>query len=78
MRKTRRLLNASKLPPTKTFDTLKLNRMPRELVQKIRELATGEFLQRTTNVLAFGLPGTGKTHVAAALGHALVQKGHQE
>lgn len=76
VRKTRRLLNASKLPPTKTFDTLKLNRMPRELMQKIRELSTGEFLERTTNVLAFGLPGTGKTHVAAALGHALVQKGH--
>lgn len=76
VRRVRRLLNASKLPPTKTLDTLKLNRLPRELAQKIRELATGEFLDRTTNVLAFGLPGTGKSHVAAAIGHALVQKGH--
>jgi DNA replication protein DnaC len=76
VRKVRRLLNASKLPPTKTLDTLKQGRLPRELQQKLRELATGEFLERTTNVLAFGLPGTGKTHVAAALGHALVQKGH--
>jgi hypothetical protein len=29
-----------------------------------------------TNVLAFGLPGTGKTHAARALGHALVSAGH--
>ena len=76
LRKVRRLLNASKLPPTKTFDTLKENKFPRELVQKFRELASGAFLERTTNVLAFGLPGTGKSHVAAALGHALVHKGH--
>jgi DNA replication protein DnaC len=76
IRKVRRLLHASKLPPTKTFDTLQDNRLPRPLMQKIRELATGAFLERTSNVLAFGLPGTGKTHVAAALGHALVQKCH--
>ena len=76
VRKVRRLLNASKLPPTKTFDTLKENRFPRSLQQKFRELASGAFLERTTNVLAFGHPGTGKSHVAAALGHALVQKGH--
>lgn len=76
IRKVRRLTNASKLPPTKTFDTLNHDRFPRPLMQKIRELATGAFLERTTNILAFGLPGTGKTHVAAALGHALVQKCH--
>jgi len=76
IRKVRRLLNASKLPPTKTFDTLKEDRLPRPLMQKFRELATGAFLERTTNILAFGLPGTGKTHVACALGYALVQKCH--
>ena len=32
--------------------------------------------KRTTNILCFGLPGTGKTHAASALGHALVQHGH--
>src|SRR4051812_46125909 len=36
----------------------------------------GDFLERATNVLMFGLPGVGKSHVAAAIGHALVDNGH--
>jgi DNA replication protein DnaC len=75
-RRVERLLRASRLPPGKTFDTLREERLPRALVAQLRELATGAFLDRTTNVLAFGLPGTGKTHATTALGHALVQAGH--
>jgi DNA replication protein DnaC len=51
-------------------------RVPRPVVAKLDELATGEFLERADNVLCFGLPGRGKTHAAAALGHALVRRGH--
>jgi DNA replication protein DnaC len=36
----------------------------------------GDFLERAVNVLCFGLPGTGKSHGACALGHALVEAGH--
>jgi DNA replication protein DnaC len=75
-RRVERLLRASRLPPGKTFETLQDKRLPRPLSQKIAELSSGAFLDRTTNVLAFGLPGTGKTHCAAALGHALVALGH--
>src|SRR5262249_42541652 len=75
-RRVQRLRKASKLPPGKTLDTLLDARLPRPLVQKIRELATGSFLDRAVNVLCFGLPGVGKSHAAAALGHALVEKGH--
>ncbi len=46
------------------------------MLAKLDELATGEFLERSDNVLCFGLPGRGKTHAAAALGHALVRRGH--
>ena len=42
----------------------------------MRDLARGTFLDQAVNVLAFGLPGTGKTHSACALGHALVEAGH--
>lgn len=42
----------------------------------MRELAKGDFLEQAANGLAFGLPGTGKTHAAAAIGHALVEQGH--
>jgi DNA replication protein DnaC len=42
----------------------------------LHELSGGDFLDRAENILCFGLPGRGKTHAAAALGHALVRRGH--
>jgi DNA replication protein DnaC len=75
-RKTERLLRASRLPPGKTLESLDRARLPRQVVAKLDELATGDFIERAQNVLCFGLPGRGKTHAAAALGHALVQRGH--
>jgi DNA replication protein DnaC len=75
-RRTERLRKASRLPPAKTLDTFDVKRLPAALARQISELAHGAFLEDATNVLAFGLPGTGKTHAACALGHALVQAGH--
>lgn len=78
-RKTRRierLLRASKLPTGKTLTTLDTKIFGLELQGKLRELATGRFLDQAVNVLAFGLPGTGKTHLGCALGHALIEAGH--
>lgn len=39
------------------------------------QLQAGDFVDRCQNLLFFGLPGTGKTHCAAGVGHALVQTG---
>jgi DNA replication protein DnaC len=75
-RRIQRLLHAAKLPPGKTFETFLDARLPARLAQKVRDLSSGDFLDRADNVLAFGLPGTGKTHAACALGHALVLGGH--
>lgn len=75
-RRTERLLRASRLPGDKTFETLDRARLPRPVLAKLDELATGDFLERADNVLCFGLPGRGKTHAACALGHALVRRGH--
>lgn len=75
-RRVDRLRRASQLPPGKTFDTLREERLPRALSQKLRELSRGDFLENAENILAFGLPGVGKSHAACAVGHALVQKGH--
>ena len=75
-RRTVRLRRASKLPPGKTLDTLDESRLPRPLTRQLRELVKGLFLERAVNVLAFGLPGTGKSHTACALGHALIEAGH--
>jgi DNA replication protein DnaC len=75
-RRTTRLRRASKLPPGKTFATLDEGRLPPALVRKLHELAQGDFLTDATNVLAFGLPGVGKSHAMCAIGHALVDRGH--
>lgn len=74
-RRVERLLRAARLPPGKTFQTFTDGRLPPRLAQKLRELARGDFLERAENVLIFGLPGTGKTHAACALAHALVLEG---
>jgi DNA replication protein DnaC len=75
-RRVERLRRLARLPPGKTFETFVANRLPPALARQLQELAAGDFLDRTINVLAFGLPGTGKTHAACALGHALVERGH--
>lgn len=75
-RRITRVRRASKLPPGKTFDTLDEGRLPPALVRKLHELAEGDFLANATNVLAFGLPGVGKSHAMCAIGHALVNQGH--
>lgn len=74
-RRVDRLLKLSRLPPGKTLETLAQDRLPRAVASKLKELATGDFLDRSCNVLCFGLPGVGKSHVIAALGHELVRRG---
>lgn len=74
-RRVDRLRHASQLPPGKTMDTLETTRLGLPLTNKLRELTRGDFADRAQNVLAFGLPGTGKTHAACAIGHALVAAG---
>lgn len=75
-RRVARIRTAAKLPFGKTFATLNQTRLPRTLSRQLKELATGEFIERSANVLAFGLPGVGKTHAVAAIGDALVTTGH--
>ena len=70
-----RLRRASKLPAGKTWDTLEHDRLPVRLRQQLDDLAQGAFIERNVNVLAFGLPGTGKTHALCAIGHRLVEAG---
>jgi DNA replication protein DnaC len=74
-RRVTRLRRASKLPGGKTFETLDDTRLPQPVLRQLRELEQGHFLDQAINVLAFGLPGVGKSHALAALGHALVQRG---
>ena len=74
-RRVQRLRRASKLPIGKTFDVFDEKRLPAALQRQLRDLKRGDFLDDARNVLCFGLPGTGKTHAACALGHCLVEQG---
>ena len=74
-RRIGRLRTASRLPSGKTWETFEHDRVPLSLRQQLGELAAGSFVDRGVNVLAFGLPGTGKTHALCAVGHRLVESG---
>lgn len=76
-RRVERHRRESRLPEGKTFSSLDQKRLPRRLVSQLKELAQGQFVTTATNVLAFGLPGVGKSHAMAALGHALIDAGHR-
>ena len=74
---TRRLKEAQFRDPDKTLDGFDFafnKKMDRHLVF---ELATGRFLTQRDDVVFLGPPGTGKSHLAQALGHALILQGHR-
>jgi DNA replication protein DnaC len=63
-------------PSVKTLDDFDFKFQPSIDQKLIRELATGRFVATAENVLMFGPPGVGKTHLAVALGRAVVEAGH--
>ena len=75
VRRVDRLRKASKLPAGKTWDTFEHDRTSIQLRQQLQRLGEGDFVDRGVNVLAFGMPGTGKTHAICAIGHRLVESG---
>jgi DNA replication protein DnaC len=75
-RRITRLLNDAKIPRDKSISTLDLNRYEPPLRGQIRQLLRGEFLTGGTNVCLIGRPGTGKSHVMAAIARSLVEKNH--
>jgi DNA replication protein DnaC len=76
-RKIGRLLRDSRLPLEKSWTALDLKRLPPKVVQQARLLLEGSFVDRHENVLVFGLPGSGKTHLLAALAQELVRGGRK-
>ena len=70
-----RLRRASKLPAGKTWETFEHDRASVKLRQQLQRLGEGDFVDCGVNVLAFGLPGTDKTHAMRTTGHRLVESG---
>ena len=68
-RRIDRLTKQSHLPEGKTLSVFDQKRLPLRVRRMLPQLRSGELIDRAQNILIFGLPGTGKTHLAAALGY---------
>jgi DNA replication protein DnaC len=77
-RRTARHLLEARLPAGKTLDLFDFAAVSSISKARITALAEGDsWLDQGTNILLFGPPGVGKSHLAAALGHAMVDAGYR-
>src|SRR5215813_8449786 len=75
-RRIERHLAEARLPPGKTLDTFDFEAVPMVSKAQIMAWAAGDsWLEKGANLIMFGPPGAGKSHLAAALGFALVENG---
>jgi DNA replication protein DnaC len=75
-RRVERHLVEARLPAGKTFDSFDFEAVPMISKAQVMALAAGDvWLEKGANVLIFGPPGGGKSHLSAALGLALVENG---
>ena len=74
-RVTARRIREARFPAVKSLDTVEFAAIPSLNKLLVLELARCEYITRRENVIALGNSGTGKTHVALALGLAACQKG---
>ncbi len=72
-----RILRESKLPLEKTLESFDRKRLPGRVNSQVSVLLDGSFLDRCENILAFGNPGSGKTHLLCAIAQELVQQGRR-
>jgi len=75
--KIARLVKASRIPMEKTLESFELNRLPLSVRQQVKILLDGSFVDRRENLLAFGNPGSGKTHLLCGICHELARQGRR-
>ena len=73
-RRIERLLKESALPPDQNLALIDQAKLPDKARRQLPTLLSGDFVRRGDNLLAFGLPGRGKTLYCAALGRELIQR----
>jgi len=74
-RMVERRIRAARFPAVKSLDSFDFTAIPSLNKMLVTELARGEYILRRENIIALGNSGTGKTHVALALGLAACQRG---
>ena len=65
--RVQRLLKDSALPLEKSLQNFDVKRLPAKAARQLKTLLEGGFLDRKENVLVFGNPGSGKSHLLTAL-----------
>lgn len=73
-RRLKRLLKQSGLPEGKTLESLNMKLLPQKIRRQVPILLDGGFVDRAENILAFGLPGRGKTHLLAGIAYELIMR----
>jgi DNA replication protein DnaC len=76
-RAAERRIKAAGFPVLKTLDTFEFAAQPSLNEARVRELIRGEYIDEKENVLLVGNPGTGKSHLATALGFAACSQGRR-
>ncbi len=76
-KRTERYLRESTLPMETTLAAFDRSRLPERVNHQVSVLLEGGFLDRQENILAFGNPGSGKTHLLCALGQELIYQGRR-
>jgi DNA replication protein DnaC len=75
-RRIERHLAEARLPPGKTLDSFAFDAVPMVSRAQVAALSSGDgWLEKGANLILFGPPGCGKSHLAAAIGLALIENG---
>jgi DNA replication protein DnaC len=75
-RRIERHLTEARLPPGKTLDSFDFDAVPMVSKAQVMALVAGDsWLEKGDNLLVFGPPGGGKSHLAAAIGLGLIENG---
>jgi len=77
IKRIERWLKASRIPQQKNMESFDLKRLPAKSRQQVKTLITGSFVDNTENVIIFGNPGSGKTHLLCGIGHEIIRSGRK-
>lgn len=75
IKKANRRIKEARFPRIKTFDSFSFNRAAHLPESLLRSLAHGEYIKKFESIILLGEPGSGKTHLACALGYAAANQG---
>lgn len=62
---------------TKYFEDLEIDSLPQDAQNKLKHLSSLKFIEEDQNVILAGNPGTGKTHIAIAIGIKACLEGYK-